>query len=221
MGVRALLYSASISLGEEEDPSRALVWGTMGFALVFAIVLFFIVPLLLIQPLDPHLDSPLISNLVEGLIRLGIFIAYLKIIGLLPDVKRVFAYHGAEHKVINAYEEGVPLEVEAARGYSTAHIRCGTSFTLWVLIIAIFIFALLGHPPLWLRALSRIVLIPVIVSIGYEFTIFGAAHFKNAIVRALLVPGLALQAMTTREPDDDQLKVALSALEGVLEGDRS
>jgi len=139
---------------------------------------------------------------------------------LVPDIKRVFAYHGAEHKTINAYEEGVPLEVEAVRKYSTAHARCGTSFMFIVLIIAILVFALIGRGPLWMMALSRIILIPVIAAIGYEVTHFTTRHARNILVRIFLAPGLWLQSMTTREPDDSQLEVALSALKKLIEIDQ-
>ena len=151
---------------------------------------------------------------------MAIFIAYLKLITLVPDIKRVFAYHGAEHKTVNAYEAGVPLEVEAIKQCSTAHVRCGTSFLFAVLIIAIIVFALVGRPSLWLMVLSRLILIPVIAALGYEVTYFGGKHTKNGIVRAILAPGLWLQTMTTREPDDSQLEVALSALSRVVEADQ-
>jgi uncharacterized protein YqhQ len=137
----------------------------------------------------------------------------------MPDVKRLFTYHGAEHKAVNAYEAGVPLEVDYVRKYSTAHTRCGTSFLLAVLVISIIVFALLGRPSIWLSILSRIVLIPVIAAIGYEFVRFGATHYRNVVVRSLLAPGLLLQAMTTGEPSDSQLETAISALKKVVETD--
>ena len=219
LGIRALLYSVKIALGEEEEIPAAVFAGLIAFSLLFAVGLFFIAPLFLTRGLDPHIGSSLVSNVVEGLIRLAIFIIYLKVIGLMPDIKRVFAYHGAEHKVINAYEDGASMEVETVRGYRTAHARCGTSFLLVVLILAILVFALFGRPPMWLRLLSRVALLPLIAALGYEAIRFWAAHLKNSIVRALVAPGLALQAMTTREPDDQQLEVALSALRGALEAD--
>jgi len=222
LGVSALLHSAQVASAEEgeEDISPLLLWGSVAIGIVFAVALFFIVPLLLTRYLiDPHIASALVSNLIEGIIRIGIFIAYLKLVGLLPDIKRVFAYHGAEHKVVNAYESGVPLELESVKSYSTAHARCGTSFLLAVMVIAIIVFALLGRPPMWLSVLSRIVLIPVIAAIGYEFIRFGAAYSQNRVVHGLLAPGLVLQSMTTREPDDSQLEAALSALKKVIEVD--
>jgi len=219
LGVKSLLYSANVSLEEEgEEISGGVLWVTVVVALVFAVALFFIVPLFLTGLLN--LNSSLLFNLVDGLIRVAIFIAYLAIMTLVPDVKRVFAYHGAEHKAVNAYEAGVPLEVEAARGYSTAHVRCGTSFLFVVLIISIIVFGLIGLHSLWLMVLSRIVLIPVIAALGYEVVYFGARHINNGLVRAILAPGLWLQAMTTRQPDDSQLEVALSALKRVMEADQ-
>jgi len=224
LGTRALLHSAQVAAteeGEEKIPA-ALLWGTVAVSLALGVALFAMVPLFTTRYLiDPYIDSALLSNVFEGLIRIGIFIAYLKLISLMPDIRRVFAYHGAEHKVVNAYEAGVPLEVEAVKNYSTAHARCGTAFLFIVLILAIFVFALVGQPTLWIRILSRIALIPVIAVIGYEIMKFGAAHINNKIVRFLLAPGLMLQSMTTREPDDSQLEAAISALSEVLEIDRA
>jgi len=217
LGIKALLYSANMSLEEEDEISGRWVWLMLIISLIFAVALFLIVPLFLTKSIDPYISSSLVFHLIEGFIRLVIFIAYLKLIALMPDIRRVLAYHGAEHKTINAYENGVPLEVEAVRKYSIAHVRCGTSFLFTVLIIAIVVFALIGRPSLWLMVLSRIVLIPVIAAIGYEVTYFGARHIKNGLVRAALAPGLWLQGLTTREPDDSQIEVALSALKKVVE----
>ena len=217
LGIKSLLYSANVSLEEEEtEISGGLTWIFLTFSLVFAVALFFMAPLFLTRLLG--IDSSLWFYLVEGIIRLAIFIAYLGAMSLLPDIKRVFAYHGAEHKAVNAYESGASLEVEAVKKYSTAHTRCGTSFLFAVMIIAIIVFALIGRPPLWLMVLSRIVLIPVIAALGYEVTHFGARH--SGLVRVVLIPGLWLQRLTTREPDDSQLEVAISALKKVIEIDR-
>jgi uncharacterized protein YqhQ len=224
LGTRALLHSAQVAAAEEgeEKIPAALLWGTVAASLALGVALFVMVPLFATRYLiDPYIGSALLSNVFEGLIRIGIFIAYLKLISLMPDIRRVFAYHGAEHKVVNAYEAGVPLEVEAVKNYSTAHARCGTAFLFIVLIVAIFVFALVGQPTLWIRILSRIALIPVIAVIGYEIMKFGAAHINNKIVRFLLAPGLMLQSMTTREPDDSQIEAAISALSEVLEIDRA
>ena len=224
LGTQSLLHSAQVAAAEEgeEKIPTALLWGTVAVSLALGVALFFMVPLFTIRYLiDPYIDSALLSVVLEGLIRIGIFIAYLKLIGLMPDIKRVFAYHGAEHKVVNAYEAGVPLEVESVKNYSTAHARCGTAFIFIVLIIAIFVFALVGRPTLWIRILSRIALIPVIAAISYEIMKFGAGHINNKIVRILLAPGLMLQAITTREPDDSQLETAISALNEVIEIDQT
>lgn len=222
LGIQTLLYSAEVAAAEEDEKgiSPMLLWGSVVIAVAFAVGLFFIVPLLLTRYLiDPHITSALVSNIIEGVLRIGIFIAYLKAISLMPDLKKVFAYHGAEHKVVNAYESGMPLELDYVKNYSTSHTRCGTSFLLAVMVIAIFVFALLGRPPLWISILSRIVLIPVIAAIGYEFVRFGAAHSQNRFVRGLLAPGLLLQTMTTGEPDDSQLETAISALKKAIEAD--
>jgi len=223
LGTRALLRSAEIAAAEEgeEKINPALLGGTVVIAFGFAVVLFFLVPLLATRFLiDPFIDSALLSVTLEGLVRIGIFVAYIRLIGLMPDIRRVFAYHGAEHKTINAYESGTPLEVEAVRNHPTAHPRCGTSFIVIVLIIAILVFALidvaLGRPPLWIRMLSRIALIPVIAAIGYEIMKFGAGHIKNTLVRIIIAPGLMLQSLTTREPDDGQIEAAISALNEVI-----
>ncbi len=222
LGVQALLHSAQIASAEEEEkiPTAAL-WGIVAASMAFAVALFFITPLLATRYFDIYIASDLISSLIEGLVRIGIFIAYLKLIGLFPDIKRVFAYHGAEHKVVNAYEAGCPLEVEAIKSYSTAHARCGTSFIFAVLIIAILVFALLGRPSLWLSILSRIILLPVIAALGYEVIRLGARYSKSILSRIFLAPGLMLQAMTTREPDNSQLEAAISALNEVIEADNS
>jgi len=224
LGTQSLLHSAQVAAAEEgvEKIPTALLWGTVAASLALGVALFIIVPLLATRYLiDPYIGSALLSNILEGIIRIGIFIAYLKVISLIPDIKRVFAYHGAEHKVVNAYEAGVPLEVEAVKNYSTAHARCGTAFLFIVLIIAIFVFALVGRPTLWIRILSRIALIPVIAIISYEIMKFGASHTNNKIVRILLAPGLMLQAITTREPDDSQLEAAISALNEVIKIDQT
>jgi uncharacterized protein YqhQ len=224
LGTQSLLHSAQVVAAEEvgEKIPTAILGGTVAASLALGVALFIMVPLFTTRYLiDPHIGSALLSNIFEGLIRIGIFIAYLKVISLIPDIKRVFAYHGAEHKVVNAYEAGVPLEVESVRNYSTAHARCGTAFLFIVLIVAIFVFALVGQPTLWIRILSRIALIPVIAAISYEIMKFGAAHIDNKIVRVLLAPGLLLQAITTKEPDDSQLEAAISALNEVIEIDKA
>ena len=224
LGTQALLHSAQVAAAEEagEKIPAVVLWGTVAVSLALGVALFFMVPLLATRYLiDPYIDSNLLRNVFEGLIRIGIFVAYLKVMSLIPDIKRVFAYHGAEHKVVNAYEAGVPLDVESVRNYSTAHARCGTAFLFIVLIVAIFVFALVGQPGLWIRILSRIALIPVIAAISYEIMKFGAGHINNPLVRILLAPGLLLQSISTREPDDSQIEAAISALNEVIKIDQA
>jgi uncharacterized protein YqhQ len=224
LGTQSLLHSAQVAAAEEagEKIPAVVLWGTVAVSLALGVALFFMVPLLATRYLiDPYIDSNLLRNVFEGLIRIGIFVAYLKVMSLIPDIKRVFAYHGAEHKVVNAYEAGVPLDVESVRNYSTAHARCGTAFLFIVLIVAIFVFALVGQPSLWIRILSRIALIPVIAAISYEIMKFGAGHINNPLVRILLAPGLLLQSISTREPDDSQIEAAISALNEVIKIDQT
>lgn len=221
LGMQSLLYSANVALEEEEaEISGKWVWLMLIFTLSLAIAFFFLIPLFLTKLLQPFITSPVVFNLVEGIIRLGIFIAYLWLITLVPDIKRVFAYHGAEHKAVNAHEAGVPLEVDEVKAHSTAHTRCGTSFLFVVLVIAIIVFTLVGLPSIWLMVLSRVLLIPVIAALSYEIIYWGNKYHHRRLIRAILAPGLWLQAMTTREPDDSQLEVALTALEKAAELDQ-
>jgi len=224
LGTQSLLHSAQVAVAEEGEQRipTAVLWGTVAVSLALGVALFFMLPLFATRYLiDPYIESALLSNLFEGLIRISIFVAYLKLISLIPDIKKVFAYHGAEHKVVNAYEAGVPLDVESVKKYSTAHARCGTAFLFIVLIVAILVFALVGQPTLWLRILSRIALIPVIAVISYEIMKFGAGHIDNRVVRVLLAPGLLLQRITTRQPDDSQIEAAISALNEVIKIDQT
>ena len=222
LGYKSLLYSANVSLEEEgEKISGRAAWGMVASSLALVVAVFFIAPLFLARTLDVYIESSILFHLVEGFIRLGIFIAYLKLMGLSASLRRVFSYHGAEHKAVNAFEAGVPLEVATVQEYNTAHRRCGTSFMFVVLVIAIIVFSLIGRPSLWLMVLWRIVLIPAIAGLSYEIIQFGARHEDNGLVRALLAPGLWLQKLTTREPDDGQLEVSISALRRAVEVDSS
>lgn len=219
LGTKCLMYSANASQGDEKAIPKQALWASLAVGILFAVGLFFVVPLFLVNFVDRFFSSSLLSNLSEGIIRLLVFVIYLWLITMIPEVKRVFAYHGAEHMTIHAYEAGVPLEVEPVRKYSTAHARCGTSFLFLVMFISILIFALLGKPPLWLRYLSRIALIPVIAAIAYEAIRLGARYYRVLAVRMLLAPGLALQSLTAKKPDDSQLEVAIAALKEVLKMD--
>ncbi|HUF54590.1 MAG TPA: DUF1385 domain-containing protein [Dehalococcoidia bacterium] len=220
LGMRALMWSSSVALGEEEkEDAGGAMWGMMIGSLVIVGGIFFAGPLLLADLLHDLLGSHLVVIVVEGIIRLAVIIAYVGLIGLIGDVRRVYEYHGAEHMTIHAYEAGDPLEAAHVRKHPTAHVRCGTSFLLTVVVVSIVVFAAVGHPDLWLRVLSRIVLIPVIASIAYEFIRFGGAFESNPITKILMWPNLALQAITTKPPDDEQIEVALTALREVLEAE--
>ena len=219
LGMKTLMYSANISLEEEgEKIEGPLMWVTMAVAMLIGVAVFFLVPMFLTKLFT--IGNTVLFHLVEGLIRMAIFILYLRLISLMPDIKRVFAYHGAEHKVVNAHEAGATLEVEAVSGYSTAHVRCGSSFLFVVLILAIIVFAMIGLPSVWIMVLSRLALIPVISALSYEVIYFGSRHTENPLVRAILAPGLWLQALTTRQPDERQIEVALLALSTAIEADQ-
>lgn len=221
LGMKALLWSADVAVGDEQEGVRfsgPVAWGTVAISLAFGIGLFFLLPAFLTGLIDRAISSSLLSNLLEGLVRLVILIGYLWLVGLMPDIRRVFGYHGAEHKTINAYEAGAELDPESVAGYSTAHTRCGTGFLLVVVVIFILLSTLFGRPPLLLRLLTRLILIPVVAGIAYEWIKFSAHHYQQSpLIRALAAPGLALQKLTTRQPEPAMLEVAIAALKAVLE----
>jgi uncharacterized protein YqhQ len=209
----------------EANPSQMLAASSAGLGLTLvvslgiAIGLFFLLPLGLVSVLQGWLGIGWWSLALEGLFRLALLVGYLAAIGRLASVQRIFEYHGAEHKAINTYEAGVPLDVGQVRRASRVHTRCGTGFLLIVVVLSIFIFALLGHPPVLFLVLSRILLVPVIAALAYELMRLGAANYRYAVVRWLMAPSLALQGLTTREPDDQQIECAIVALERVLKSD--
>jgi len=221
LGMRALIWSADVSLGEEEDVkfSGPVAWSTIAVSLAVAVGIFFLLPTLAAKWLSPLGSGGLLISIIEGVIRLSLFLLYLWGIGNMPDIKRVFAYHGAEHKTINAFEAGAPLTPASVAHFSTSHTRCGTSFLLSVMVIAIFVFAPFHFQSVFLRLASRIVLIPVVAGIAYEFMRFTAARTDQPLVRGLIAPGLALQRLTTREPDANMLECAIAALQPVLAAD--
>ncbi len=220
IGIQTLLYSGNVALEEENQKiTTGWVWLLMLVSVGFVAVFFFLAPLFLTNLIRIPATSPWFY-LVEGLIRIGIFVIYLRLVTLMPDIKRVFAYHGAEHKAVNAHESGIPLEVDAIKSSNKAHVRCGGSFLVVVLVIAVIVFALVGRQAFWLMVLSRVLLIPVIAALGYEFIHFAARHDQNVIVRFLLKPGLWIQSFTTREPDDSQLEIAITALKTAIEADQ-
>ena len=220
LGISSLMFSAKVATESEleEEIKPVVMWIPMVFGLAVGVALFVMLPMLITHyAVDRLTDSSILSNLADGVIRVIIFIAYIAAISLMPDIRRVFAYHGAEHKTVNAYEAGAPLEVEAIQKYSTAHTRCGTGFLLLILVIAMIVFVFTGQPALWVRLVSRLAVLPVIAAFCYELIHFAADHTDNIVIRGILTPGLWLQSMTTRQPDDQQVEVAIEALRGVLE----
>jgi uncharacterized protein YqhQ len=221
IGFRALAISANYAAQQEDDDgevqtelSRGQLLFAFGIAIGFALLLFKVSPALITNWLP--IESTGAFVVVEGLVRVTIFIAYLLLISLLPDLKRVFQYHAAEHKAINAYEAGAELEPETVSRYSLLHVRCGTAFLLYVMVIAIFVFAFFGRPTWYWLIATRILLLPVIAGIAYEVIRFAGKHQQNGALRALLAPGLWLQRLTTREPTIDQIEVSIRALREVL-----
>ncbi len=214
---------ADTSLSEQpEKPPR--IGGftlaiTLLFSLGFAVLVFFLAPLFITSLLHNQIGDGWLNLIVEGVIRLALLIGYLYLIGRVPDIQRVFGYHGAEHKAINAMEAGDPLDIPHVRRASRVHTRCGTGFLLLVMVVSIFVFALVGSPSLVIKFVSRIVLIPVVAGVAYELMRLGAANYRYRVVRWLLAPGLALQGLTTREPDDSMIECAIASLQRVMQRD--
>jgi uncharacterized protein YqhQ len=223
LGMRALMWSADVAMKEEgqEEVKFAgpVAWTTIAVSLAFAIGLFFLLPTAAGKWLTPVAAGPIAMSAVEGFIRLALFLLYLWGIGFMPDIRRVFSYHGAEHKTINAYEAGAPMTPESVARFSTAHTRCGTGFLLSVMIVSIVVFAPFHFDNLFLRLASRIILIPVVAGISYELLRFNASHQHWAWVRAITQPGMLLQRLTTREPEPAMLECAIAALQPVLAAD--
>jgi uncharacterized protein YqhQ len=211
--------------GLPEQPERPPQIGGLALALTlvvslgFAIAVFFLGPLLITGLLRNQIGQGWLNLTLEGIIRLALLVAYLYLIGRVPDIQRVFGYHGAEHKTINAMEQGDPLDIPHVRRASRVHTRCGTGFLLIVVVVSIVVFALVGSPSLLLKIVSRIVLVPVVAAIAYELMRLGAANYRYRLVRWLLAPGLALQGLTTREPDDSMIECAIAALQRVMSRD--
>ena len=222
LGMKALVYSTNVQLEKEGQElggwSLALM---LTVSLSFAVGLFFLLPLFLVQFLDRYVASDIFSNILEGGIRLTVFLAYIWGVGFIPDIRRVFAYHGAEHMTVKAHEARDPLDVAHVRKYSTAHPRCGTAFLLVVMVVSILVFVWLGRPPLVWRILSRVVLIPVIAGLAYEIIRLSARYQDNPLVRIITAPSLMLQMLTTRQPDDDQIEVAIHAMDTALAADEA
>ncbi len=248
LGIKALSFSANIAMSdlqeEEKSKKKADCGGencelaenpskskpsrvsdisislTMIFGLALGVMLFIVTPNLIAGLAKPHVPNKIILNLIEGFIRIGFFVGYVASVSLLKDIRRVFEYHGAEHKIINTYEDKAELVKEEADKRTTVHVRCGTSFILVVLVVSILVFSLLPWRSGLERAVSRIILFPLVAGISYEIIRFAGKRRDSAVLRALLAPGLWLQKITTREPDPEQIEVARIALESVLEAEK-
>jgi uncharacterized protein YqhQ len=217
IGFKALGISANAQLPEEEEEISGGMWvGTVLVALLLAVGLFFVVPVGLTSLIKDQLGSSLLFWLVEGVLRTTIFLGYISLLSRLRDLRRVFEYHGAEHKTISCYEADLPLTPANAQRFSRLHPRCGTSFLLIVMIVAIFLFAPIGLPAWYWLVLSRILGVPLIAGISFEIIKFAGRNRRKRWVRAVMWPGLMLQKLTTREPDLDQLAVAIAAMDAVL-----
>jgi len=212
LGMRALTISANTQSGEDEKLEGPALYLTLIISLSFGIGLFFLAPALVGQLSERYLGlNAWWSNLLEGVIRLLLIVGYIWAVGLMPDIRRVFAYHGAEHKVINAFESGDELIPEIASKHSLEHPRCGTAFLLTLVLLSIVLFSLLGPLPVGWRLLSRILLLPVLAGISYEYLKWTANHLDSAFVRFIIKPNLALQHLTTREPSLEMLEVSIAA----------
>lgn len=229
LGTRALMWSADVALSDEEEDVKftgPVAWTTVAVSLAISIAIFILVPAAVAKWVEVQFGVPAWTGaFFEGLLRLVLFLLYLVLIGRMPDIRRVFQYHGAEHKTINAYEAGVPLTPTRVAEFSVQHPRCGTSFLLIVLVLSMILFAPLnfnfveGPLSIVLRLLSRLLLIPVVAGISYEFLRYSASHLHNPVIKVLIAPGLGLQRLTTREPDLTMLECAIAALTPVLAAD--
>lgn len=242
IGVKTLTYSASFYDDEEEDKTEGesrnkkkpekekkektpeqqkraddmVMAGTVAFSLLFAIALFMMLPAFIGELINKVIDNRILMSAIEGVIRLAIFLGYVAAISLMKDIQRVFMYHGAEHKTINCFEAGAPLTPENVKEYTRYHKRCGTSFLFIVMIISIFVFMFISSDNTWLRLLYRLLLVPVVAGISYEFIMF-AGKSKSKTANLLSVPGLWVQRLTTREPDLDMIEVAIKSVEAVID----
>ena len=220
VGTRWLVRSANVQAQEAGvELGKSAVALMLGVTLLAGVGVFFLLPLLIASVTAGNITNGLVQHFVEGLVRVGIFLGYLALIGRAPDVARVFRYHGAEHMTIHAMEAGDPLTVAEVRKYPTAHQRCGTEFLVVVILLSIVAFSLVGRQDPLVMVGSRVLLIPVIAAMGYEILRFGARHRANPLVKVLLYPGLLVQMLTTKQPSDDMIEVAIVSLEQALEAD--
>ncbi len=212
LGMRMITISANAQSGENEKIEGPALYGTVAFSLLLGIAIFFLAPAGLGQLAEKYLGwNSFSGNILEGVVRLGLFILYLWAIGFMPDIRRVFGYHGAEHKTINAFEDNAQLTPAEVAKYTTEHPRCGTAFLMTLVLLSIIVFALLGPLPLLWRFASRILLLPLLAGLAYEYLRFSSNHIESPLMRALIAPNLWLQKLTTREPDLPMLEVAIQA----------
>ena len=230
LGMQSLTYSANVAGGEEIKVEGPAMWGTVAMSLTFGIALFFLAPAAAgagVEYLSRTIAGSTgeaagwVGNLAEGLIRLFLIVGYIWAIGFIPDIKRLYGYHGAEHKTINAYEAGAPLTPESVAKFPLEHPRCGTAFLLVVVILSVLLFSLLGPLPLLQRLASRVLLVPLLAAVAYEYLRFTARYISNPLIRLLVVPNLAMQRLTTREPDLQMLEVAIKAFETMREKEQA
>ena len=229
LGMRALSFSANVGMEdpdtdpnsevESEDLSKFALASMLLLSFSFAIVLFFLLPLFASRPLEGMFGNDITSNIAEGAIRMAVFIAYIWLIGRMSEIRRVFMYHGAEHMTVHAQERGDPLVVEEIRKYSPAHPRCGTAFLLTVMVVAILVFVFVPREPLWWLIASRVIFIPVIAAAAYEVIRWSGRYEDVPVVKLISAPNLLLQKLTTRWPDDDQIEVAVAAMQTALDAD--
>lgn len=217
LGVRALTWSSQVAIGRgDEEVSKTQLVVSLAITLVFVAAIFFAGPVLITSWLGRIIGNDYVEVAVEGVLRLVMLVGYIWLIGRAKEIQRVFAYHGAEHRTIHAYEHGRELTAAAVREYPNAHPRCGTAFLLTVMVISLFVFVLLGAPPIWLRLVERIVLIPVIAALSYEVLRLGQRFGERGVFGLIYRPNIWLQALTTRDPDDAQIEVAIAALNRVI-----
>lgn len=222
LGMKALTYSANVAAESEgEEISKSSMIGMIAISLIITIGLFFILPIFASKPFEGLFGSDIFSNIIEAIIRLGMFVGYIFLIGRMDDIQRVFMYHGAEHMIVHVRENGQELTIENARKFPTAHPRCGTAFLLVVMVVAVVVLVLMPRDPFWWLLLSRVVFVPLIAALSYEVIRWSGKNSGKSWVRIVTGPSLALQSLTTSSPDDDQIEVAIAAMELAIEADSS
>jgi uncharacterized protein YqhQ len=219
VGTKWLIRSANVQVGEDEELGKGTIALMLGFTLLIGLGVFFLLPLLIATFTTANVEEDLAQHLVEGLVRVALFIGYLALISRAPDIARVFQYHGAEHMTIHALEAGNPLTTANVRRYPTAHPRCGTEFLVVLIALSIVAFSLVGKQEPLVMVASRIILVPVLAAVGYEVLRWGAKHRANPIVKAIMWPGILVQMITTKQPSDDQIEVAIVSMQQALEAD--